>query len=418
MRTRWGRSFIIARATAVLAAAAALGGCGAGSGAGAGAQSSATAAAGCPATVLRVLGEIASRVYREGVASERTAVAQHLIDASLPLREAVERDDAVAARAGARALIATGHMTDLKVLRGGKVLADAGTPDALAPLRGTLTSARGVPIGTFVTSVWSDEGFMLETEGITEGAVALRARGRSIAASLGLPPGRLPAAGALSLHGVQYRYSSFPAELYPSGSSQVYVLRKSRSITPLCGRTSEDTAFATLSHVASLIYEGEAGRRPLVEVRRVQHDPALLRAVARREPAATRQAVMGLLNQHIVRLRVSAGGQLLADVGGPFVLAPITAPLRLGGRTIGSFVLSIQDDEGYKRLAGRLAGLDVLMYMGSRLVKNSLGPNPGTVPPSGGYSYRGRNFRVFTLDATAFPSGPLTIRVLIPVPYT
>ena len=56
-----------------------------------------------------------------------------------------------------------------------------------------------------------------------------------------------------------------------------------------------------------------------------------------------------------MRLRVSAGGQLLSDVGGPYVLAPVSAPLRLDGRTIGSFVLSIQDDEGYLRLTRRLA---------------------------------------------------------------
>ncbi len=127
---------------------------------------------------------------------------------------------------------------------------------------------------------------------------------------------------------------------------------------------------------------------------------------------------MGLLNQHIVRLRVSAGGRLLSDVGGPYVLAPVTAPLRLNGRTIGSFVLSIQDDEGYKRLTGRLAGLNVLMYMGSSLVKNSLGPSPGAVPDSGTYDYHGRTFRVYTLHARAFPSGPLKIHVLIPIPYS
>ena len=82
-------------------------------------------------------------------------------------------------------------------------------------------------------------------------------------------------------------------------------------------------------------------------------------------------------------------------------------------------MLSIQDDEGYKRLAKRLAGLDVLMYMGPppSLVKNSLGPAPGSVPDSGAYSYRGRSFRVFTLHAKAFPSGPLRITVLIPIPY-
>jgi hypothetical protein len=102
------------------------------------------------------------------------------------------------------------------------------------------------------------------------------------------------------------------------------------------------------------------------------------------------------------------------------VLAPVRAPLRMGARRIGSIVVSIQDDEGYKRLVDRLVGLKVLMYMDAahpRLVKNSLGPNPGDVPAEGSYSYRGRSYRVFTVDATAFPSGRLTIRVLVPIPY-
>ncbi len=118
---------------------------------------------------------------------------------------------------------------------------------------------------------------------------------------------------------------------------------------------------------------------------------------------------------------MSAGGQLLADVGGPYVLAPVHAPLRLDGHTIGSFVLSIQDDEGYLRLTKRLAGLDVLMYMTARPPAARQGqPRPATgrwSPASGAYSYAVKPFRVFTVHARAFPSGPLTIRVLVPMPY-
>ena len=118
----------------------------------------------------------------------------------------------------------------------------------------------------------------------------------------------------------------------------------------------------------------------------MQADQRLLRAVAAGDRPATKAAIEALLTEHIVRLRVSSRTGLSVDVGGPFVLAPVTAPLRLGGRTIGSMVLSIQDDEGYLRLTKRLAGLRVLMYMDPahpRLVKNSLGPAPGTVPASG-----------------------------------
>jgi hypothetical protein len=406
--------------TALLAAMIALAGCGAG------AKSSSTVSASadpsprtCAATVLEALSHVAMRLYREGVSSERTAAAKHFIGVSAPLRQAVERADAQAARTAAEALVATGQMTSLRIIRGGQVLADVGSPDALAPLHGTLLGAHGATIGTFKASVWSDEGFLAETGGVTEGKVALRANGQSIAGSFALPPGELPAQGTLTVQGTAYQYASFPAKSYPSGSLRIYVLRTIRSTAPRCGARSEDTVAKTLSRIATLIYTGETGGRARVQVRRVQDNPALLRAVARRDPAATSAAVESLLNQHIVRLRVSdAGGKLLADVGGPDVLAPQTATLHLGGRTIGSFVLSIQDDEGYKRLAGRLAGLPVLMYMGSQLVKNSLGANPGTVPASGSYRYRGHDFRVFTLHAAAFPSGPLTIRVLIPIPYS
>jgi hypothetical protein len=413
------------RATAVLALAAALGGCGtsANSGsldhAGGAPGRSSLASNGCAATVIDTLGKITMRVYSEGVSSERTDAARALIASSIPLRAAVEAGDAGAARAAARSLLATGHMTNLEVRRGGRVLVDVGGPHALAPLTGTLTGAGATPIGSYVASVWADEGFLAEATGIAEGRVALRVDGRSIAGSPALPAGRLSPEGSLTERHVGYRYTSFPAAAFPTGQPlRVYLLRSLASAAALCGRTQQDTLVNTLGRVARNIYDGELGGRARAEVRRVQRDPALLRAVAARDPVAAILAIDALLNQHIVRLRVSTEGRLLADVGGPNVLAPVSAPLRLGGHTIGTLELSIQDDEGYRRLARRLAGLDVLMYMGSSLVKNDLGPDPGTVPSSGAYQYDGRSFQVYTIHAEAFPSGPLRINVLIPIPYS
>jgi hypothetical protein len=376
----------------------------------------------CSQTVLDTLGRVVRRVYDEGVASERTGAARHLIAASAPLREAVRAGDASATTAAAAALVAGGHMTNLRVVQGARTLADVGGP-ALTPLRGTIRGAHGAPIASYVTSVWADSGFIAEADGIGEGLVALRENGRSIGGSLALAPGRLPQAGTLTHNHVLYQYTSFAGTAYPAGSLRVYLLKPVSATAAVCGRTSEDTVVNTLSREASLIYAGEAGRRTVPQILRVQGNQALLSAVARRDPAATKLAVEALLTQHIVRLRVSAGGRLLADVGGPYVLAPVRATLTLAGQTIGSFVLSIQDDEGYLRLTKRLAGLSVLMYMNvngahQQLVKNSLGPKPGTVPNSGSFTYRGRRFRVFTIHARAFPDGPLRINVLIPIPYT
>jgi hypothetical protein len=418
---------IAARAAVMLAIVPALAGCGSSlkvSGSAHAAVDADPATPGtCAATVLEALGRVAVRVYHEGVESERTASALHMIGASVPLRKAVEQGDARAARAAAGALIATGHMTNLRVTQGSHVLVDAGSSGALAPVRGVLAGADGKPIASFVTSVWANGGIIAETNGIAEGLTVLRAGrasggARTIAGGIELPAGELPAQGTLTLKGAGYQYTSFAASAYPAGEPvRVYLLRSIDSTAALCGATNEQTLVNTISRIAHRIYDGEAGRRTLDQIRRVQHNRALLSAVARRDPTATRQAVEKLLHQHIVRLRVSAGTRLLADVGGPFVLAPVHAPLRLGGRTIGSFVLSIQDDEGYKRLAQRLVGLDVLMYMGKRLVKSTVGFSPGAIPTSGALRLHGHNFRSYTFTAEAFPSGPLRITVLIPIPY-
>ena len=89
-------------------------------------------------TVLGALGHVAMRVYREGVSSERTTTALRAITGSLPLREAVERGSAQATAAAAQTLIATGHMTNLRVLR---AVAPAMAP-VMAPLRCSPTSVR------------------------------------------------------------------------------------------------------------------------------------------------------------------------------------------------------------------------------------------------------------------------------------
>jgi hypothetical protein len=380
----------------------------------------------CPATVLKTLRRVARYIYHQGLSGERPHLAVRVIAASRSLREAVESGDRASARAAATALVAGGHMTDLRVLRRGQVLADAGVP-AVTPLRGVLTGANGQPIGSYVTSVWADEGLIAETNRVTGGHVALRLNGRSVGGSLALPPGPLAPQGTIVHHGVRYQYASFVGEAYPAGALRVYLLKPVRATAAACGRVDGDTVVNALSHIAKIIYAGEAGPlRTLPQIRRMQRSQELLRAVAAHDPLATKAAVSTLLTAHVVRLRVSVGvsvgvgvgGKLLADVGGPYVLAPVTAPLRLNGRTIGTMVLSIQDDEGYLRLLKRLVGLRVLMYMGSQLVKNSLGPSPGTVPPSGSYAYRGHKFRVFSVNASAFPTGSLTIRVLVPMPYT
>src|ERR1700739_3935788 len=101
------------RVAIVSALLVALAGCGSGlasdgdrGDAHASAQQSA-ASGGCPETVMATLGSVLQRVYKEGVDSERTASASHLIQYSVPLRQAIETGDAKAAKAAARELLAT-----------------------------------------------------------------------------------------------------------------------------------------------------------------------------------------------------------------------------------------------------------------------------------------------------------------------
>lgn len=366
---------------------------------------------------MRDLARVVKRIYHEGVMSERTLVARKSIAGDAALSAAISAGNPAGAQAAAEELVAGGRLTNLIVETAGRRLANAGG-DAVAPLAGLLPARQGRPAAAYTTSVWNAEGFLAETTSVSEGLISLRSGGHSIFGSTQLPPGPMPAAGSLVLHGVRYQYDSFPGETFPAGHMRVYVLRARSSIRPLCGSSPEQTTLNTVRRVAHLIYDGETGGRAAAQVRRVQQDPELLAAVASRNPAATEKAVKALLNQHIVRLRVyDASNRLLADVGGPYVFVPVSAALHSGSTKIGHFTLSIQDDEGYLRLTKRLAGLRVMMYMGSKLVKNSVGEGAPEPPENGSYAYGGHDYQAFTIHGTAFPSGPLTIHVLVPVPY-
>ena len=177
----------------------------------------------CAATVVNTLASVLDRVYREGVLSERTASAQYMITHSPALREAVETGNKAGAEAAAAALLATGHLTNLRVVRGGRTFVNAGG-EALTPLRGTLLSSSGSPIASYVTSVWADDGFFIEAAGITQGEVDLRAGGHSIAGSVALPPGALSKEGALTFEHVTYQFTSLPATTYPTGTARIYLL--------------------------------------------------------------------------------------------------------------------------------------------------------------------------------------------------
>ena len=183
-----------------------------------------------------------------------------------------------------------------------------------------------------------------------------------------------------------------------------------------CASSADATLADTLGGVGARIYDSERARHgsAAVAIRSVTSSSVLAHAVAAGDPVAARPAVTRIVlnHLHIVRLRVIHDGRVLSDVGGPFVLAPISGDLRLDGRVVGRYTLSIQDDVGYVKLAGRLAGVQVVMRSGERHVMSSLSPVPGSIPRQGTLTFGGVTYATHTIDAVAFPSGPLQIYLL------
>jgi hypothetical protein len=190
---------------------------------------------------------------------------------------------------------------------------------------------------------------------------------------------------------------------------------------PPCGAAAPETLARTVGVVGSRIYDNELSSSEVSrDKRQVEGYAPLLAALSRGDRAAVREAVTSLVfsHTHVVRLRVSRGSEVLADVGGPEILAPVSGTLRRGGSTVGHYVLSVQDDLGYVKLVTRFTGVPLVLRAGSRTlpVAGALDPGPSSIPAHGSVSYRGRTYEAFSFDAQAFPSGPLRISLLVPAP--
>jgi hypothetical protein len=191
------------------------------------------------------------------------------------------------------------------------------------------------------------------------------------------------------------------------------------SLTAQCAAAAARTRAQAAGFVAKRIYGREVSSP---EVRRDQHQvegyAPLLSALASRNRGAVDAAVTSLVfsHTHVVRLRISQGGALLADVGGPYILAPVGGTLRFHGRTVGHYLLSVQDDSGYAKLESRYIGYPLLMRQGSRRlpVEGTFSPGQTFIPDQGAVNWRGAAYEVFSFAAQAYPSGPLTVSMLVP----
>ncbi len=183
-----------------------------------------------------------------------------------------------------------------------------------------------------------------------------------------------------------------------------------------CGAATAPTVAAVQTDVARRIYAAELdGTETRLDVARVKSYRPLLDALASGRTAAVRAAVHALVytpHWHIVRLRVIRGGRVLADVGGPHVLAPVRGSLRAHGRALASYVMSVQDDLGYVKLVTRFIGAPVDLYSHGAFVMGTLAPAPpatATVLSAGGSRYDAS-----PLAVQAFPAGPLQASLFVP----
>jgi len=395
----------------------------------------------CAATAVGALRGIAENVYGEDADSATERADLGLVLRSVALRDAAISRDPAGASQAARALIATGHVARLRVTVGGHVLADVGARPALAPVAAAIRAGDGATIASVRMSIESTAGFVSTADALTGGSLSVRVgSGPSPTGARSVPEQGLVRVGATT-----YAVSSFAVSSFAAGPARATLVRSLPSLAADCGSTRADTLSRVLGQAMTEIYRGEiAGATLSAQAERVAHSASLLSAVAARDPVAIRAAIVTLLHQHIVRVRVLVPGLAAVDVGGPYVLAPTRVALRQNGRTIGSAEVSIQDVLGLVLLSRRLIGVQVVVALpsqppvtaaeidkvessslrvgGYRVVlrpgtpplMSTLADPPPALPSAGSVRAGGQTFSVFSFTGRAFPSQPLRIWALAP----
>lgn len=185
-----------------------------------------------------------------------------------------------------------------------------------------------------------------------------------------------------------------------------------------CGSATAGTFGAVDAAVASRIYTDELnGTETRLDIAHITGYRALLSALASNNQAAVQAAVHAIVytpHWHIVRLRVTRGSRVLADVGGPYIIAPVSGTLRSNGRTVGRYVMSVQDDVGYVKLVTRFVGAPVDLYRNGSFLMGTLQPAPAAVADGAAVTVAGRAYQTITVPARAFPTGALQAALFVP----
>lgn len=203
------------------------------------------------------------------------------------------------------------------------------------------------------------------------------------------------------------------------GRASRHLASAGRSSGP-CGPATSAVMVGVDEYVARRIYLAELGGYEVrADVARITGSTELLAALRASDQPAVYAAVHAIVyapHWHIVRLRVAQKGRVLADVGGPDIIAPVSGTLRAKGKVIASFVMSVQDDLGYTKLVSRFIDVPIDLYRGGSLVMGTLLPRPSS--PSNGESLAVAHdyYRALVFNTAAFPTGTLKVTLFVPAP--
>jgi hypothetical protein len=208
------------------------------------------------------------------------------------------------------------------------------------------------------------------------------------------------------------------AAIMPAGGT------RSATSVAACGAATQASVVHDYRAMAAIIYEGElAGHEVKQDARHVRASRALAAGLADGDAAAVLAATEAVVYHpvwHIVRLRVSSpSGSVVADVGGPYVLAPVRGLIRYHGKTVGRYAMSVQDDAGYAKLVARFSGLPIEIYARGQPVEGEdfpLGSVPESEPASGSrLTIAGLRYVTASSTVKAFPSGNDGVLLAVPL---
>lgn len=347
------------RALVVVAVVPLLAGC-AGGGASAGPPPS------CATTVSNTLDAVAERVYAQAAGGRAVAASQARLARSPALARAVARNDRAATLRALHPLLRA-QIKRISITGTRGQLVTVGRRAAVAPVRGTIT-LDGQTVGHYVLSVERRITLTRLLHELTGAGVTVGGR------------------------------RGFVVTRYPSGTERLAVHTSSAPVKR-CGASTSATVARTLASIGKRLFRAETDSGHTRDVLRlVARDPRFVHAVAARDPGALRAQIVRFFQDpqlHVVRIRATdPHGRVINDVGGPYVLAPASAPVHEHRRRIGTVTLSVQDDAGYIKLLHRFTGAGVVLRSATGVVPGSAA-NSGE--PAVAYTVR------------SFPSGPLNV---------